>query len=38
MFKAWEAKNNSDAENAQWLLANTKSCPNPKCGKPIEKN
>ena len=28
----------SDADNASWLLANTKSCPNPKCGKPIEKN
>jgi len=24
MFKAWEEKNNSDAENASWLLANTK--------------
>ncbi|KAL6654615.1 hypothetical protein ACP70R_008080 [Stipagrostis hirtigluma subsp. patula] len=34
--RAWLAKNVSDSENANWLLANTKHCP--KCRRPIEKN
>ena len=31
-------KNSSESENINWIIANTKSCPNPKCGRPIEKN
>lgn len=34
--KKWHDKNNSDAENVNWILANTKVCP--KCGVNIEKN
>ncbi|KAF8738583.1 hypothetical protein HU200_013956 [Digitaria exilis] len=34
--RAWLAKNSSDAESANWVLANTKLCP--KCRRPIEKN
>ncbi|WVZ49970.1 hypothetical protein U9M48_001276 [Paspalum notatum var. saurae] len=34
--RAWLAKNSSDAETANWVLANTKHCP--KCRRPIEKN
>ncbi|CAO2036911.1 unnamed protein product [Urochloa humidicola] len=34
--RAWLAKNMSDAETANWVLANTKLCP--KCRRPIEKN
>ena len=32
----WLSKNESDSENANWILANTKICP--KCKVPIEKN
>ncbi|CAK9182345.1 unnamed protein product [Ilex paraguariensis] len=32
----WIAKNNSEAENTNWILAFTKPCP--KCKRPIEKN
>jgi ariadne-1 len=38
MFKEWEIKNSSESENLNWIIANTKMCPNPKCGRPIEKN
>ena len=38
MFKQWEMKNSSESENINWILANCKNCPNPKCGRPIEKN
>ena len=38
MFSKWELKNNSESENINWIIANTKSCPNKKCGRPIEKN
>ena len=31
-------KNSSEGENALWFTANTKICPNAKCGVPIEKN
>ncbi|CAL5029472.1 unnamed protein product [Urochloa decumbens] len=34
--RAWLAKNVSDAETANWVLANTKHCP--MCRRPIEKN
>ncbi|XP_044955369.1 probable E3 ubiquitin-protein ligase ARI5 [Hordeum vulgare subsp. vulgare] len=33
---AWLAKNKSDSESANWVLANTKLCP--KCRRAIEKN
>ena len=32
----WEAKNESESSNVQWILINTKQCP--KCARPIEKN
>jgi len=32
----WTLKNNSDSENVNWILANTKMCP--KCKVQIEKN
>jgi len=34
--REWMAKNSSDGENANWVLANTKHCP--KCRRAIEKN
>jgi ariadne-1 len=34
--RAWLAKNKSDSETANWMLANTKLCP--KCRSAIEKN
>jgi len=34
--KLWTIKCSSDAENATWILANTKRCP--QCGTQIEKN
>ncbi|CAO2150099.1 unnamed protein product [Urochloa humidicola] len=34
--RAWQAKNVSDSETANWLLTHTKHCP--KCQRPIEKN
>ncbi|XP_066337565.1 probable E3 ubiquitin-protein ligase ARI8 isoform X2 [Miscanthus floridulus] len=34
--RAWLAKNASDSETANWVVANTKRCP--KCRRPIEKN
>jgi len=34
--KRWNDKNNSEAENTNWILANTKVCP--KCQVHIEKN
>ncbi|CAO2142676.1 unnamed protein product [Urochloa humidicola] len=34
--RAWLAKNKSDSETANWVLANTKLCP--KCHRAIEKN
>lgn len=34
----WEVKNSAESENVTWIMANTKNCPNKKCGKPIEKN
>ncbi|CAO2150042.1 unnamed protein product [Urochloa humidicola] len=36
MVRAWLAKNKSDSETANWVLVNTKLCPN--CHKAIEKN
>ncbi|XP_057789364.1 probable E3 ubiquitin-protein ligase ARI8 [Salvia miltiorrhiza] len=33
---SWSEKNNSEAENTQWILVYTKPCP--KCRRPIEKN
>lgn len=36
--RKWEEKNGNESENITWMIANTKPCPNPKCGKPIEKN
>ncbi|CAN6373440.1 unnamed protein product [Urochloa humidicola] len=34
--RAWLAKNKSDSETVNWVLANTKHCP--RCQRPIEKN
>ena len=34
--RAWLAKNASDSETANWVVAHTKRCP--KCRRPIEKN
>jgi ariadne-1 len=34
--KEWNMKNSAESENINWILANTKQCPN--CRKPIEKN
>uniref|UniRef100_A0A804MW08 RBR-type E3 ubiquitin transferase n=1 Tax=Zea mays TaxID=4577 RepID=A0A804MW08_MAIZE len=34
--RAWLAKNASDSETANWVVANTKRCP--MCRRPIEKN
>ncbi|TVU23613.1 hypothetical protein EJB05_25988, partial [Eragrostis curvula] len=34
--RRWQAKNSSNAETANWVLANTKHCP--RCRQPIEKN
>ncbi|KAJ1276707.1 hypothetical protein BS78_05G235300 [Paspalum vaginatum] len=34
--RAWLAKNSSDSETVNWVLAHTKHCP--KCRRPIEKN
>lgn len=34
--KKWVEKNQDEAENVAWILANTKPCP--KCKNPIEKN
>nr|BAK06149.1 predicted protein [Hordeum vulgare subsp. vulgare] len=34
--RVWMEKNRSDSETAQWVLANTKHCP--ECRRPIEKN
>ncbi|CAM0952961.1 unnamed protein product [Alopecurus aequalis] len=34
--RAWQVKHASDSETANWVLANTKHCP--ECRKPIEKN
>ncbi|XP_004980849.1 probable E3 ubiquitin-protein ligase ARI5 [Setaria italica] len=34
--RAWLAKNKSDSETVNWMLANTKLCP--KCRRAIEKN
>lgn len=36
MVNAWDLKNSSESENVNWLLANTKQCP--QCKKFIEKN
>lgn len=36
MVDKWDLKNNSESENVQWIIANTKNCPN--CKRPIEKN
>jgi len=36
VFNKWNEKNQDEAENMTWILANTKPCP--KCGYPIEKN
>lgn len=38
MFKEWELKNSSESENLNWIIANTKMCPNKTCQRPIEKN
>jgi ariadne-1 len=38
MFKKWQIKNSSESENLIWIIANTKMCPNSKCGRPIEKS
>lgn len=38
MQTEWSIKNSSESENVNWIIANTKQCPNTKCGKPIEKN
>lgn len=38
MIDKWEKKNSSESENVNWILVNTKQCPNKKCGRPIEKN
>jgi ariadne-1 len=38
MFKKWEIKNSSESENLNWIMANTKMCPQPNCRRPIEKN
>lgn len=37
-MKEWDSKEQADAANANWILANTKQCPNAKCKKTIEKN
>merc|ERR1719506_2913069 len=36
MLREWNKKNQDEAENVTWILANTKPCP--KCRNPIEKN
>ena len=38
MYKKWQIKNSSESENLVWIIANTKMCPNVKCGRPIEKS
>jgi ariadne-1 len=34
--RKWNERNQSEAENVEWILVNTKVCP--KCKQPIEKN
>ncbi|XP_037424864.1 probable E3 ubiquitin-protein ligase ARI5 [Triticum dicoccoides] len=34
--REWAAKNSSESESTNWVIANTKLCP--KCRRPIEKN
>jgi len=36
MVEWWLKKASDESENVQWIIANTKKCPN--CRKPIEKN
>jgi ariadne-1 len=36
--KSWLKREVDSAENAKWLKANTKTCPNAKCRQSIEKN
>jgi ariadne-1 len=36
LVEQWQAKNASESENANWIMANTKVCP--VCKVPIEKN
>ena len=36
LVEKWQAKNASESENANWIMANTKVCP--ACKVPIEKN
>ncbi|CAD7929791.1 unnamed protein product [Amoebophrya sp. A25] len=36
VVRKWSEKNQDEAENVTWIIANTKSCP--KCKNPIEKN
>lgn len=38
IIKLWVAKNSSESESVNWILANTKKCPSKACQKPIEKN
>lgn len=38
MVLNWDSKNNNESEDINWIVANTKPCPNKKCGLPIEKN
>lgn len=32
-LRQWQLKNHDESENVTWILAYTKPCPNPKCGK-----
>ena len=38
MVATWRKKECDESETANWVAANTKQCPNPKCGKLVEKN
>ena len=37
-YREWKKKEESESMSTQWIVLNTKECPNPKCAKPIEKN
>ncbi|RHY04741.1 hypothetical protein DYB28_009957 [Aphanomyces astaci] len=38
LLRAWTEKCAGESENARWVVAHTKQCPNPKCSVRIEKN
>ncbi len=38
MLRRWLKKEQDESETANWLVVNTKTCPNPRCGKVIFKD